>query len=530
MGGTTYGKIKIGTKSLEDAVLNLGSIQREGRNQINKAIIYRALADNDVEKLREISNYFYKTSGIYQRVCNYFATMYRYDWYVVPEVYDTAVKEDKIVGDFHKVLNYLDNSYVKKICGDMALGVIKNGAYYGYVVPTSAGIVIQELPVNFCRSRFSVGNLPAVEFNMKFFDVMFPDTNERIKVLNLFPDEFKKGYVAYKSGKLNPYRTNGDPTTTGGIVSRRWIDESGWYLLDTDRTVKFSFGNGGFGGADIPLFVNAIPAILDLDAAQDLDRRKQMQKLLKIVVQKLPMDKNGDLIFDVDEARDIHNNAVQMLKRAVGVDVLTTFADIDSIDMSDKNTTTSQDDLAKVERTVYNSLGVSQNLFNTDGNMSLEKSILNDEGSVRPLLLQFAVFFDRLTQACSANKKKYNFRLYMLETTQYNYKELSKMYKEQVQLGYSKMLPQIALGHSQSSILNTAYFENEVLHLSEVMIPPLMSSTLNMEDLKGNSNQTQTTKTQNKIVGQTSDKSAGRPEKPDDQKSDKTIQNKESMK
>ena len=432
MGGTTYGKIKIGTKSLEDAVLNLGSIQREGRNQINKAIIYRALADNDVEKLREISNYFYKTSGIYQRVCNYFATMYRYDWYVVPEVYDTAVKEDKIVGDFHKVLNYLDNSYVKKICGDMALGVIKNGAYYGYVVPTSAGIVIQELPVNFCRSRFSVGNLPAVEFNMKFFDVMFPDTNERIKVLNLFPDEFKKGYVAYKSGKLNPYRTNSDPTSTGGIVARRWIDESGWYLLDTDRTVKFSFGNGGFGGADIPLFVNAIPAILDLDAAQDLDRRKQMQKLLKIVVQKLPMDKNGDLIFDVDEARDIHNNAVQMLKRAVGVDVLTTFADIDSIDMSDKNTTTSQDDLAKVERTVYNSLGVSQNLFNTDGNLSLEKSVLNDEGSVRTLLLQFGVFFDRLTQACGSNKKKYNFRLYMLETTQYNYKELSKLYKEQV--------------------------------------------------------------------------------------------------
>jgi hypothetical protein len=36
----------------------------------------------------------------------------------------------------------------------------------------------------------------------------------------------------------------------------------------------------------------------------------------------------------------------------------------------------------------------------------------------------------------------------MLETTQYNYKDLAKMYKEQVQLGYSKMLPQIAMGHS----------------------------------------------------------------------------------
>ena len=533
MGGTTYGKIKIGTKSLEDAVLNLGSIQRETRNTINKSVIYRALIDNDLEKLREISNYFYKTSGIYQRVCNYAATMYRYDWYVVPEVYDEKIKEEKIVGDFHKVLTYLDNSYIKKVCGDMALGVIKNGAYYGYIVPTSTGIIIQELPVNYCRSRYSVGNLPAVEFNMRFFDVMFPDTAYRMQVLNLFPDEFKKGYLAYKNGRLNEKAVLGQEPTID--LCGRWQRENGWYLLDPERTMKFSFSNGAFGGGDIPLFINAIPAILDLDAAQDLDRRKQMQKLLKIVVQKLPMDKNGDLIFDVDEARDIHNNAVQMLKRAVGVDVLTTFADIDSIDMSDKNTTTSQDDLQKVERSVYNALGISQNLFNTDGNLSLNSSILNDEGSFRTLLLQFNVLFDRLTQACSANKKKYNFRLYMLETTQYNYKELSKLYKEHVQMGYSKMLPQIALGHSQSSILNTAYFENEVLHLSEIMIPPLMSSTMNMQDLKGNSGEDPNKKTQNNTGGQKTktpgaeEKPAGRPEKPDDQKSAKTIQNKESM-
>ena len=531
MGGTTYGKIKIGTKSLEDAVLNLGSIQKETRNTINKSVIYRALIDNDVEKLREISNYFYKTSGIYQRVCNYFATMYRYDWYVVPEIYDETIKEEKIVGDFHKVLNYLDNSYVKKVCGDMALGVIKNGAYYGYVVPTATGIIIQELPVNYCRSRYNVGNLPAVEFNMRFFDVMFPDTAYRMQVLNLFPDEFKKGYLAYKNGRLNEKAVLGQEPILD--LCGRWQRENGWWLLDPEKTVKFSFSNGAFGGGDIPLFVNAIPAILDLDAAQDLDRRKQMQKLLKIIVQKLPMDKNGDLIFDVDEARDIHNNAVQMLKRAVGVDVLTTFADIESIDMSDKNTTTSQDDLQKVERSVYNALGISQNLFNTDGNLSLNSSILNDEGAVRTLLLQFNVFFDRLTQCCAANKKKYNFRLYMLETTQYNYKELSKLYKEHVQMGYSKMLPQIALGHSQSSILNTAYFENEVLHLSEIMIPPLMSSTMNMQDLKGNSGEASNKKTQNNTGGQTkapgSEKAAGRPEKPDDQKSTKTIQNKESM-
>jgi hypothetical protein len=93
------------------------------------------------------------------------------------------------------------------------------------------------------------------------------------------------------------------------------------------------------------------------------------------------------LIFDVDEARDIHNNAVEMLRKAVGVDVLTTFADIDSIDLSDSSTTTSQDDLEKVERTVYNNFGLSRNIFNPDGNLSLSNSILDDESTVRNLLL-----------------------------------------------------------------------------------------------------------------------------------------------
>ena len=396
--------------------------------------------------------------------------------------------------------------------GSIALEIIKNGCYYGYIVPSTERLVLQPLPANYCRSRYFIGDNPAVEFNMKFFDT-FKDIGYRMKVLKLFPEEFQKGYVLYKQGKL--------------ISEVQGDREGGWYLLDPNNTVKFNFNS-----SDIPIFVNSIPSILDLDAAQDLDRRKQMQKLLKIIVQRLPMDKNGDLIFDIDEARDIHNNAVTMLRRAIGVDVLTTFTDVDSIDLSDKNTATSTDDLEKVERTVYNNLGISRNLFNTDGNLSLEKSIANDESTVRNLILQFNVFMDRVVKRFMGGSKKYQFKIYFLETTQYNYQNLSKMYKEQTQLGYSKMLPQIALGHSQSSILNTAHFENEVLHLTEIMIPPLMSSTMSSEDILGKKDSSNTSGSQKQVEGKavtTEEKSAGRPEKPDDQKTEKTIQNKESM-
>ena len=133
----------------------------------------KALANNDIESQREISKYFYRTSGIYERTCNYFATMYRYDWYIVPEVYDEKVGEVKIIGDFHRLLNYLDNSYIKKICADIAKDVIVKGAYYACIIEGKNGLILQDLPINYCRSRYNVGNTPVVEFNMRFFDDKF---------------------------------------------------------------------------------------------------------------------------------------------------------------------------------------------------------------------------------------------------------------------------------------------------------------------------------------------------------------------
>ena len=250
------------------------------------------------------------------------------------------------------------------------------------------------------------------------------------------------------------------------------------------------------------------------------------QKLLKIIIQKMPLDKNGDLVFDVDEAQQLHNNAVNMLSKAVGVDVLTTFADVDVADMADRNSTTTVDDLEKVERTVYNEAGISQMQFNTDGNIALEKSILNDEASMYNLLLQFQDFLNYLLRKFNTKPKKIYYRMQLLTTTIYNYKEMAKMYKEQMQVGYSKMLAQIALGQSQSSILANAYFENDILDLVNTFIPPMMSSTMNSDVLNRVNSQNKDNKTSGNGDGE-----AGRPtnESQGKEVTEKTIQNKESQ-
>ena len=72
-------------------------MKKELRNYryVNKNVIYQALAKNDLEELRSISNFFYNTNGLYKIICNYFAFLYRYDWYVVPEIYEEFNDEEE---------------------------------------------------------------------------------------------------------------------------------------------------------------------------------------------------------------------------------------------------------------------------------------------------------------------------------------------------------------------------------------------------------------------------------------------------
>lgn len=482
--------MKVGLRSLDDAVLKLGTLGNANKKFADKNFVLKSIKDRKYETVRKISEYYYDSSGIYARLCQYLAYLYKYDWFITPYI----IKKDKssttrLLNDYTRVLSYFDNSDIKRLFSSIALTVIRQGVYYGIVIDLKDKFAIQQLPADYCRSRYYSGVNPTVELNMRYFDACFSNPQYRLKILSLFPKEIQKAYVLFKENKLPKDYPS---------------DENGWYLINPDLTVKFNLNE-----SDLPPLIGAIPSLIDLDAAQDLDRKKMMQQLLKIIIQKLPIDKNGDLIFDVDEARDIHNNAVGMLKRAVGIDVLTTFADIETVDTYDKNSSTTSDDLQRVERTVYNNLGVSQNLFNTEGSVALNTSVLNDEAKMRDLIEQFQSLLNRVVRKWKRNN--YYFTAEILGTTINNYKELSKMYKEQMQIGFSKLLPQVALGHSQSSLLATTTFENNILHLSEVMLPPLSSNTMSSDTLKAIDNK------------------EGRPELPDEQKSDKTLANIESI-
>jgi len=502
-----FNDLKLGTKKVNDITIeDFNSFKRANKRLADKKAIERAIADNDITFMGDVSEFFFRISGMYRRIIEHMAQLYRYDYMVTPYIMDKT-KAQKVSEQFNNVLYFLDKMEVKKVLSKISLEVLIRGNYYCYAIPTANSVIIQELPRKYCRSRFSAEGRPLVEFNLAYFENKFPNEEQRKRILNVFPEEIRKAYMKYKNDTLTELL----PGET----------RNGWCVLDAKSAFKFSLNE-----YDYPFMISVIPSIIDYNTAQEIEKKKLEQQLVKLIVQKLPLDKNSMMVFDMDEARDIHSNAVQMVKNIVGTDVLTTFAEVGVESMADNSANNAVDDtMNRIRSSIFDEGGVSSLIFNSDGNISLDKSVLNDAASMSELMAQYQSFLNALVDAkFNKNPKKFYYNVELLQTTQYNYIELSKLYKEQVQLGFGKLLPQIALGHSQSSILATIYFENEVLKLVDLMTPPENSNTKSAASGSGGKNSNGNPK------GNTDDK-GGRPSKESQGEtvSDKTLQNRESQ-
>ena len=164
--------MKVGLRTIDDAILNLGTYRRINNSYGDKDFVLRAMERHDEKTLREISRYFYDSSGIYYRLCRYMAFMYRYDWYIMP--YREKTEETKkLEKAFSDALLYLDKSQVKRVSGQIALEIMKAGVFYAIILDYGDYCAFQQLPADYCRCRYFSGIDPIVELNLRFFDSYF---------------------------------------------------------------------------------------------------------------------------------------------------------------------------------------------------------------------------------------------------------------------------------------------------------------------------------------------------------------------
>ena len=424
----------------------------------------------------ELSKYFFTISGIYKRAIIHYATFLSYAWIVVPYLkHDTGrtkpvqITDKAIKKAYYDATDFCTTFQIQRKCAIFAKDILVTGAYYGLLHDNGDKVVIQDLPFNYCRTRFkNQDDIDIVEFNLEFFDSI-RDNTLRTEILRTYPKLIQKEYKKYKNNKNTKDK------------------KSKWIFLPAEMGIYFSFFE------ERPFFLDLIPLLVDLDDYKELDKQRNKQALKRIIAQIMPIDNNGELIFEPDEAYEMHRGTCEMLKNNEDVDVITTYGKIDLLDLSSKDD--QKTEVNNVLNLIYESAGLSKEFFFSTTEAGLQYSTNNDLSMMMVLGDRFAHFFTTLLNYKFANDKV-KFRLIILPVTRYNAKEYSERAEKQASFGYSFLTPIAVTGLDQTNLANLKALENDLLELDEILKPLQSSYTQSgkasgepMGDTKGQSSE-----------------------------------------
>lgn len=434
-------------------VLNFAKLQK-GRTpvmsppssySVTKNDLQRALESSDLRSLRSYSQYFYLVSGEYRRLVEYYGKLFLQDFIIIPRVSEKEIFNPKFEKAHAKVNSYLKNSSVAETNMDISTIVVRDGSFFGYEREVGGTITMQQLPSEYCRSRYKYKGVYLIEFDMSYFNTFRTDL-EKKEAFDSYPPEFKTLYNAYQR----------DTT-----INR-------WGLLDPSKTRAHMMWEG------VPLLAPILLDIIELSYYKNLEKVKSNLDLYKLLVQKIPVDKEGNITLMLPEIESLHDNFRQMITN-VNIDVLTTPADVELIDLVDSSDKVNSD-AQKAKNFVYDAAGTSSVLFNSGvgtGSIGLDASIKTDMSLMSPLLRQFEKWYELKLETISG---KFDFGFFILPTTYLNLKEMHALYKEGAANGFpTKLMEASCMGLKTYDIDGMLNYENLFLNLPERMIP--MSST-----------------------------------------------------
>jgi hypothetical protein len=179
-----------------------------------------------------------------------------------------------------------------------------NGAYYGILVKNDkTTFSVLDLPPAYCTTRFKdyLGN-DIIEFDVSYFNTI-TDKQSKNAALSVYPDFIVKAYKKWNNGRL----------------------KNKWVIVPADIGICFPLFDGR------PFFLDIIPSIIEYSESVETEQERDKEEIRKIIVQKIPHLNDGRLLFEPDEAVEIHRGAVGMVRNNKNTSVLTTYADVDAI-------------------------------------------------------------------------------------------------------------------------------------------------------------------------------------------------------
>ena len=439
--------------------------------------IERIITSGSLAEQQALSRNFFYKDGYYKQIIIHYATLLKYAGLLIPNPsLGKKLSTSHISKRYYNAIDYVERMNLPVFLTDCATRALIDGCYYGVIVQLDKqNFSVLDLPSGYCQTRYKdLNGDDLIEFDVSYFNSIV-DLTAKEQALASYPKFIRDAYKKWQKQKSS----------------------NSWVIIPSDIGICFPFFDGR------PLFLSVIPASLEYDDAIQTEQDRDAEEIRKILVQKIPHLQDGRLLFEPDEAAEMHAGAVGMLKGNKNISVLTTYADVDAVVSKTTGESTSKT-LEQIEKNIYAQAGVSGQIFSSTGSSTLDASIKNDIALMMYLANKFSRFITNSINRIYGNTN-ITFKYQILPVSIHN---MDKFVDQSFKLsgsGYSYLLPVVALGLSQRDIVNLKELENDVLKLGEKLIPLSSSYT------------------------QSSDNSAGRPKLDDSEKAEKTIKNEESL-
>ena len=439
--------------------------------------IERIITSGSLAEQQALSRNFFYKDGYYKQIIIHYATLLKYAGLLIPNPsLGKKLSTSHISKRYYNAIDYVEKMNLPVFLTDCATRALIDGCYYGVVVQLDKqNFSVLDLPSGYCQTRYKdLNGDDLIEFDVSYFNSIV-DLTAKEQALASYPKFIRDAYKKWQKQKSS----------------------NSWVIIPSDIGICFPFFDGR------PLFLSVIPASLEYDDAIQTERDRDAEEIRKILVQKVPHLQDGRLLFEPDEAAEMHAGAVGMLKGNKNISVLTTYADVDAVVSKTTGESTSKT-LEQIEKNIYAQAGVSGQIFSSTGSSTLDASIKNDIALMMYLANKFSRFITNSINRIYGNTN-ITFKYQILPVSIHN---MDKFIDQSFKLsgsGYSYLLPVVALGLSQRDIVNLKELENDVLKLGEKLIPLSSSYT------------------------QSGDSAVGRPKLDDSEKAEKTIKNEESL-
>ena len=401
------------------------------------AIIERGSLDAQ----QKLSRHFFYKDGYYKQIIIHYATLLKYVGLLIPNPsFGKKLSTPHIGKRYFSAMDFVEKMSLPLFLTDCAQKALIDGSYFGLRVDTDKNsFSVIDLPSGYARSRFKdVEGNDLVEFDLRYFDSIV-DKEARNVALNTYPKIVSKAYDKYSKGKIK-----------------------NWFLVPSDIGICFPFFEGR------PLFLSVIPKTLEYDAAVGLEQERNAEEIRKIIVQHIPHLADGRLLFEPEEAYEMHQGTVDMMKGNPNTSVLTSYGEVTAI--TAKSGAEQHTLITQAEHNIYAQAGVSDQLFSSNGSSTLESSIKNDISLMMYLAHKFEKFITNVLNAKFANGN-IDFKYIILPISIHNESKYIDTTFKMSNSGFSFILPAIAQGFTQRDFTNLKDLENDLLKLGEKMKP-----------------------------------------------------------